>query len=359
MHRYLALFVTLALTLAISSSVALAQPAPEKLATIMSSKWVTATDIAPDDDLFAVGTYEGVKIWSRSQKKNIGSVKVKGYARAVEFSHDGSLLAVGSYQMITLWDTEKWNLVREIKGHRAYVMGVSFSSDDKWLASASEDETAKIWNVKDGALKLTLDDHNYPVNGIAFSPDDKMVATASGDDTRVTRPGEIYTWDVETGELVHEFAKHTMSATGVAFSADGEYLVSTSLDETVYIHWAKTGKAFGYNKEHQRPTNTALFSPDGFTVISAAGGRAKGKNWVKIWNRMDGDEWTQLEHKERITSIALTSDGRTLLTGSYDDTAVVWDIGPVLDFAADNRDEKGHSTKPEEEERPKAGGARQ
>ena len=71
--------------------------------------------------------------------------------------------------------------------HEDGVKGVTFSPDGKYLATASQDNTARVWDVIDGSEVARIP-HEDVVNGVAFSPNGKYLATASDDNTaRVQR----------------------------------------------------------------------------------------------------------------------------------------------------------------------------
>lgn len=314
-----------------------AQPSIKELARIRGfSEWTTSVAFSRDGKLLAVGSYESVKVYdAKTFKQQTELTGVSGFVRSLAFSPDDKLLAASCYQSVLLWNTETNKQAMELKGHRGYVSGASFSADGKWLATSSEDETVRLWNIaKGGEQGPVIKGHTFPVMAVAFSPDGKFLATASGDETRVTIPGEVRLWSVETGTEVRSFPKHKKAATGVAFSLDGKHLVSTSVDETVNVYTVETGEAVGFFGGHSRPTTSVLFGPDGKTVISASGGRAKGKNEVKLWDLLTGEERASIEgHKGKVTSIALSSDGKKLATASYDQTVAVWNVSALFSTA--------------------------
>eukprot|EP00913_Durusdinium_trenchii_P023358 g21936.t1 len=309
------------------------------------SDWVTEVAISPDGKVAAVGSRSVVKLFDLATKKLTASLKTRpGYIRALAFSSDGTRLAVGGYQSLRMWDVKSRKPILEFDGHTGFVTGASFSPDGKRLATSSTDESARVWDVKTGKQVFLLGQHEYPVNGIAYSPDGKWIATAAGDQYRVNRPGIVKVWHAATGkektwvtkskdgtESPLLLVEHLKAATHVLFSPDSKVLISTSYDEKVNTYDMTTGKAFGYFQGHGRPTHDAVITADGRTVISVGGGRSKGKNEAKVWNRADGDELATISgHRAPVVCVALAKDGKTLVTGSRDKTAVVWDLTPVL-----------------------------
>jgi hypothetical protein len=178
------------------------------------------------------------------------------------------------------------------------------------------------------------------VLGVAISTDGALLATAAGDETRLTKPGEVRTWNLETGEEVHTFPPHERGANDVAFSPDGSLLVSASLDEKINVYNVATGDAKGFFGGHSRPTNAVLFAGGGKLVISGSGGRFKGKNEIKAFSPADGEEFGTIDHHVgKVTALALSPNGRLLAAASYDKTATVWDLAPILEKAGVEQDE--------------------
>src|SRR6202008_1650249 len=96
-----------------------------------------------------------------------------------------------------------------LRGHSGPVYSVAFSSDGKRLATASNDQTAKVWDTESGKELLSLRGHSGPVYSVAFSPDGKRLATG-------TREGHTEVWDAESGKELLTL-RHSNSVTGVAF----------------------------------------------------------------------------------------------------------------------------------------------
>lgn len=305
------------------------------------SDWVTSVAFSPDGRWLAAGSYDETRLYDSASRRQIAVLTGKaGFVQGLKFTPDGKQLLTGGYRLIRVWDVETQKQTAEITGLRGYVTALDFDPEGKRLAASCDDETVRIYSFPEGKQQLEIrSEDRFPFQSVVFSPDGKLLATAEGDEDRVTRPGKVKVWDAATGEMKWELPEHTKVANSVAFSPDGRLLISTSDDETVSVHDPLTGKGLGFYKEHGRPTNDALFAPDSQTVISGGGGRAKGKNLIKIWNRTDGSEYATLEaHAARVEALALHPDGKTLASGGYDNTVLLWDISGTLPAAGAGSD---------------------
>jgi WD40 repeat protein len=72
-------------------------------------------------------------------------------------------------------------------GHDNTVRSVTFHQEKPFLATGSDDETAKLWNFSSNGLKqefvATLEGHSDGVNSVAFSHNGIFLATGSSDKT--------------------------------------------------------------------------------------------------------------------------------------------------------------------------------
>jgi WD40 repeat protein len=87
--------------------------------------------------------------------------------------------------------------------------------------------------------------------------------------------------------------------------------------------------------QHQGVVHTAVYSPDGKTVLTWSG--AFGRGEARLWETTTGKPiGPPLQHQHVVSATAFSPDGKTVLTGSYDKTARLWEtatgkpLGPPL-----------------------------
>ncbi|EED12693.1 WD-repeat protein, putative [Talaromyces stipitatus ATCC 10500] len=73
---------------------------------------------------------------------------------------------------------------------------------------------------------------------------------------------------------------------------------------------------------HSESVNSVAFSSDGLTLASGSSDQT-----IKLWNVKTGQELQTLTgHSGWVRSVAFSSDGSTLASGSYDQTIKLWDV---------------------------------
>ena len=116
-----------------------------------------------------------------------------GWLNNVSFSPDGKTLASGG-DTIVLWNIangqQKAVLTRIL--HKNGVRTLSFSFDNRFLASGHGDGTIRLFDVVKAQQEAIFTGHTGEVSSLSFNPDGKTIASACGT--------ELWFWDVSTGE---------------------------------------------------------------------------------------------------------------------------------------------------------------
>lgn len=252
---------------------------------------------------------------------------------------------------------EEPGIIRTFAGIMAIVcvaFGVMawFSFRMPWSKQASSDQEQLIQtpaaetrlDVMAGEMKNTVSDRvgelqtfNGQVGGVwsvAFSPDGKLAASGQGD---IPGKGEIgalpeyplVIWNLQTGQQVARCEGHTGTVRAIAFSPDGERCASGSWDKTVRIWDVKTGRQLQICEGHGGfITGGIVFTLDGQRIISGSVDKT-----ARMWDSSTGKELKSFSAKGQVHCLAMSPDGRQLLTGEtfIDQTwgqnrLTLWDI---------------------------------
>jgi WD40 repeat protein len=315
--------------------------------------WISEVDISEDGQLAVTAGGDGpIILWDLTTGTE--KLRLRGHeaeARAVTFIPGGKFLAsAGTDQRVRIWDRTSGLQVQQFEGSpKGSTYSVAVSPDGGMLASGDySDGTIQIWDLTNTKLLHQVkvgDELGDGVLHLAFSPTGKVLAVAetalNAMKAQLGRGSEamearIQLWDVATGNKVREFPAHKYCVNSLAFSPDGSVLASTGWsDKSIRLWEAATGK-----KLLEMPCDSS-----GGIVRFSRDGR------ILAWSDINGgiSLWEMTSKKLRqkfqghisfVHSLVFSPDNKTLVSGSMDTTALVWDVtglrNPIPEALSEN-----------------------
>jgi WD40 repeat protein/serine/threonine protein kinase/tetratricopeptide (TPR) repeat protein len=306
---------------------------------------VRGVAFSPNGKQVASASWDGsVRIWNLVDRK---TVTLSGHTQRVEsvaYCPDGIHLASASGDgAVKIWDTTGGKPVQTLRGHVGGVLGVVYSPNGKWLASAG-DFSIKLWQADGSPEALTLgaedrlrDPHRPQrdqgndlrppqlteeepavcgnIHAVAFHPNGRALASANAD-------GSVALWSLLTGHITRTFPKHVGRVTCVAFSPDGKLLASGGLDQTVKVWDPDNGQDAFILRRHSGWVTSLAFSFDGKFLASAC-----SDQFVRLWDVPTGNELRTLEgHTGLVTGVCFSPHSRWVASAGFDRTVKIWEV---------------------------------
>ncbi|HJZ54589.1 MAG TPA: WD40 repeat domain-containing protein, partial [Gemmataceae bacterium] len=260
---------------------------------------------------------------------------------SVKYKDPAQPNAIHTGNRLRLYDLAEGKLIDRFPGFEGDAHNLDFTPDGKTLVTVDlNNGVVRLWDVATGkeqrsfSVSGEVKGRPYYVWRARLSPDGKTLAVnyqRADNTTALLGPYAVRLWDMTTGKELHHLVGHWYYVEAMAFSPDSRYLVTGSkpLEEfaqeqlrqpvdQVFVWDVVTGKQVA-----RLPIGgtAAAFSPDGRTLAVA-----QPDNTIQLWDVATWKPRGEFRgHRDRITSMAFTPDGR-LLTGSVDTTVLAWDV---------------------------------
>lgn len=257
-------------------------------------------------------------------------IKRDAYPSTCLFSPKGKYFVAVFNNVVEICDSENYDTIHAIT-HSDIITSCSFSRDDKYIVTGTNDGQLNIINTLTGqdihtiyndVDMTTIRDRNWPswriklprrerIYTCSFSHDSKHIVSTSQNIIRI--------WDVQTGEKIQQI-DNIGSIISCAYSSNGHYIVSGAIDNVARIWDSATGKEI-YSMVHDGLVASCSFSPDDRYIVTGS-----HDGTVRLWDATTMEEIHRLNHNYLVSSCAISPDGRYIVSGAHDNIIRVWNM---------------------------------
>jgi WD40 repeat protein len=291
-----------------------------------------------------------VRVWDTATGRQRRQFEGGAWLRGVAVSPDERWLAtseLGERHAVVLWDLRTGREVYRLAGHGRLggVRTLAFTPDSKRLASWGDDMYLRVWEVRNGKALL---EHQIRPDGREFPDEDDREKTImrlnsgvfSRDASRlvVGEYADLFLFDVKQGRQQTKIPNPGGHIIGMAVSPDGRRLLVsawgrskqvsltdgrtriTTEDPLVCLLDIGTGKEVRRITVPDKRICPVAFSADGSSF--AFGDESR----ILVHRTASGERCGVLEVPGFVRSLNFSPDGRRLIAGLSDTTAVIFDL---------------------------------
>jgi hypothetical protein len=211
---------------------------------------------------------------------------------------------------------------RELPGQLLGRLPGHLSQDiDDLLKEASEHKSfpwlrplSPSLNPLESSIIRVLPGHTAGIFAVALTPDGRRAVSGSHDNT-------LRVWDLESGQTLRTLQGHSW-INAVALTPDGRRVVSggestkptkvSSEDNTLRVWDLESGQTLRTLQGHTAGVNAVALTPDGRRVVSSS-----HDNTLRVWNLEDGKELVTFTIDVNVTSCGAALDNRIIVAGDW------------------------------------------
>jgi cytochrome c len=163
------------------------------------------------------------------------------------------------------------------------------------------------------AALAQLRGHGGPVRALVISPDGETAISGSFDSTAIR-------WSLTRNAAEQVLRFHADAVNAVALLGDGR-AVTAGADGRIAIWTSGNAQPDAVLDGHTAPIAALAVSPDGSTLASASWDQT-----IRLWPLAGGAPRVLEGHTQNVNGVAFAPDGRTVVSVSYDQSVRIWPL---------------------------------
>ncbi|GKU02041.1 cell division cycle 20 cofactor-apc complex [Fusarium langsethiae] len=269
-------------------------------------------------NILGVGLGSSVYMWNaQTSKVNKLCTLDDDTVTSVSWIQKGTHLAIGTGKgLVQIWDAEKARRLRTMTGHTARVGSLAWNTHI--LTSGSRDRLIYHRDVRapDQWLRKLVG-HKQEVCGLKWNCEDGQLASGGNDN-------KLMVWDKLSETPLWKFSDHTAAVKAISWSPHQRGLLASgggTADRRIIFHDTVKGSVINEIDTGSQVCNIA-WSKNSNEIVSTHG---YSQNQIVVWKYPSMTQVASLTgHTYRVLYLAMSPDGRTIVTGAGDETLRFW-----------------------------------
>jgi WD40 repeat protein len=283
-----------------------------------------------DSKMIATIIQDSIKIWDLKGNTQKNLRLKNSTASSVAFSCDGKYLVNGCNESIVIYDLAR-GTSRIIPGHKSTHISVKTSSDNNYFLSSgytndlydsSNDSTVVLWNFK--GEKVRSFKENCSISFTSFSPVKNNIVIADME-------GILKIYSIN-GKLLITVKTNQIGIDQIQLTRDESFAYTVSTSSGNILMWDLRNKLPARVQAHKNQITSIEYSPDGKHILTSS-----YDSTAIIWNNEGKIIKVLKGHHDLVNSAQFSPDSRYVVTAGNDNSAIVWDLegNQILNYKFD------------------------
>ncbi|KAF2971205.1 hypothetical protein GQX73_g2346 [Xylaria multiplex] len=271
-------------------------------------------------NVLGVGLGSSVYMWNaQSSRVNKLCTLEDDTVTSVSWIQKGTHIAIGTGKgLVQIWDAEKTRRLRTMTGHTARVGSLAWNTHI--LTSGSRDRLIYHRDVRaPDQWMRKLVGHKQEVCGLKWNSEDGQLASGGNDN-------KLMVWDKLSETPLWKFSNHTAAVKAIAWSPHQRGLLASgggTADRRIIFHDTVRGSVINEVDTGSQVCNIS-WSKNSNEIVSTHG---YSQNQIVVWKYPSMSQVVSLTgHTYRVLYLAMSPDGRTVVTGAGDETLRFWTV---------------------------------